>query len=181
LPVCAGAPLRVSDFYLGCIHARHADLYLIGFARPIIGNIPSISEVQAAFVVGIIAGRVSRPPDTAARHERLEQERDRRFATLDRDVIYPVEMFPYCDFLARQMNQYPTIRTFNSIRGWWRAQLAPATTAPYWNHDQKVRSFFSSAPIFIPTLLVVLLLCLKPLDWTFRLVRWLGRRGSAVS
>lgn len=172
-----GEPLRVRDFYLGCVHHRYPELYLIGFARPIIGNIPSISEVQAAFVIGMIAGRVPRPIDIAVRHERVERENDRRFATLDREIIYPVEMFPYCDLLAKHLNQYPSMARFGSIREWWRAQLAPATTACYWNHDPEIRRFFATAPIFMPPVLIMLLMMLKPFDWAYRLLAWLRTRA----
>ena len=37
----------IRDFHLGCLHVRHDDLFLVGFARPIIGNVPTISEMQA--------------------------------------------------------------------------------------------------------------------------------------
>src|SRR5690606_10281713 len=36
--------LHLKDFYHGCVHISLPNLFLIGFARPIIGNIPSISE-----------------------------------------------------------------------------------------------------------------------------------------
>ena len=32
------------DFFLGCQHVDYSNIFLVGFARPIIGNIPSISE-----------------------------------------------------------------------------------------------------------------------------------------
>ena len=34
----------LDEFYLGCCHSDRSDLFLVGFARPIIGNIPTISE-----------------------------------------------------------------------------------------------------------------------------------------
>ena len=180
LTAIGGESLCVRDFHRGCVHARRPGLYLVGFARPIIGNIPSISEVQAAFVVGMIGGRVSRPADIAARHEALERENDRRFATLDREIIHPVEMFPYCDALAKEMHRVPSLGGFGSIRAWWRAQLAPATTAHYWNDDPRIRRFFAAAPVFMPAVLVALLLALKPIDGVYRLRRRC-RRPRAVA
>ena len=61
--------VRLADFYLGCCHVTYPDLYLVGFARPIIGNIPTISEVQARYVCGLIAGEVPRPPKIEELHE----------------------------------------------------------------------------------------------------------------
>jgi len=43
LEVLSGGRIRASDFYLGCVHVEYDDLFLIGFARPIIGSIPPIS------------------------------------------------------------------------------------------------------------------------------------------
>jgi dimethylaniline monooxygenase (N-oxide forming) len=180
LTAIGGESLCVRDFYLGCVHARHPGLYLVGFARPVIGNIPSISEVQAAFVVSLIGGRISRPHDIADRHVALQRQNDRRFATLDRDIIYPVEMFPYCDELARQMDRYPSLRRFASIGEWWRAQVAPATTAFYWNDNPHIRRFFARAPIYMPRVLIALLLLLKPVDGAYRLLQWCRHPRAAL-
>lgn len=179
LSAIAGESLTLADFYLGCVHATYPDLFLVGFARPIIGNIPSISEMQAAYVTGLISGHYRRPADLARRHELATQENQARYSKLDLEIIYPVEMFPYCDYLAREMDLYPSLRKVGSWRDWWRLQLAPATTAHYLYHDDKIRRFFASAPIYMPTLLVMLLLLLKPVDWTFRAIRRLWRRPAA--
>ncbi len=48
--------IQLKDFYHGCIHTDRHNLFLIGFARPIIGNIPSTSEIQAQYTVGVLSG-----------------------------------------------------------------------------------------------------------------------------
>ncbi|MEZ6047626.1 MAG: hypothetical protein R3C11_19010 [Planctomycetaceae bacterium] len=55
----------------------------------------------------------------------LSKERSVRYHKINQNVIYPVEMFPYCDHLARLMQTYPDWKRAGSIRSWWRKQLAP--------------------------------------------------------
>ncbi len=53
--------IHLKDFFLGCVHTDLPNLFLIGFARPIIGNIPSISEMQARYTVGLLSGKYKLP------------------------------------------------------------------------------------------------------------------------
>ena len=98
-----GGQHSLDEFWLGCCHAERHDLFLIGFARPIIGNIPTISEMQARYVCGLIAGAFERPDDLEQRHESDRRFRQSRYGKLNLMATYPVEMFPYCDRLARLM------------------------------------------------------------------------------
>jgi dimethylaniline monooxygenase (N-oxide forming) len=175
LAAIAGNVLRLSDFFLGCCHVRHPDLFLVGFARPIIGNIPTISEMQATYVCGLISGRFSRPENLGELNSLDQRRNAARFAKLDLEAVYPVEMFDYCDRLARAMNAYPSLGGAGSLRSWWQMQLSPATTAHYYYHDPRIRSFFERAPVYMPRLLILLLLLLKPIDWSFRAMHWLRR------
>jgi len=179
LAAISGGSLSLADFYLGCVHAKCPDLFLVGFARPVIGNIPSISEMQANYVAALISGSVPRPADIAQQHTLAQQANYARYPRLDLEIIYPVEMFPYCDYLAQQMKIFPTVRSAGSLREWWRIQLQPATTAHYYYQDPPTHRFFGSAPVYMPTVFVLLLLLLKPLDWGFRIVRRLFRRQAA--
>lgn len=166
--------LQPADFYLGCIHHRLPHAYLIGFARPIIGNIPSISEMQARLVCGQISGKFPRPADIQVLHERDQAQRRQRFKSLCLDGMYPVEMFPYCDQLARMMGIYPTISRIGSWWSWLRMQLEPASTLHYFaqsaNNDSK-EDAAKRAPIYMPSTLILLLIALLPLSWLMRLVR----------
>jgi hypothetical protein len=54
------------------------NLFLIGFARPIIGNIPSISEIQARTPSACWQGRTNAPTDMKSRHEKAVETVVRR-------------------------------------------------------------------------------------------------------
>lgn len=171
--------ISAQDFYLGCVHVKHSNLFLIGFARPVIGNIPTISEMQARYVCGLIAGKWNRPDSIETRHRNEQSELTRRFRSVDRRTVYPVEMFPYCDELAKQMNVYPSVRSVGSLGQWCRVQLTPATTLHYAMEDEVNGSagqrthhrLWDPSPIYLPPLLTILLLCLKPVDAAYRLFK----------
>ncbi len=163
--------IQVCDFHLGCLHIVHDDLFLIGHARPIIGNIPTISEMQARFVVSAIAGKTPRPAGIAALHTAERHRMDRDFPNLNTTSIHPVEMFPYCDHLARMMGTYPTLRKTGSLKRWLKIQLSPASTNHYLDNDfnpEETDALIIHTP-FILTLLLVLIKALEmPLQWVIR-------------
>ncbi len=168
--------VRVADFYLGCCHVTYPDLHLVGFARPIIGNIPTISEVQARYVCSLIAGKVPRPLKIEELHQADRLARATRYQKVNMDAVYPVEMFPYCDKLSETMKATPSLFSVGSLLLWCRMQLAPATTLHYVHRDLEARERCQSAPIYMPTSLVLLLLMLKPIDVFYRTWRWLRQR-----
>ena len=159
---------RLADFYLGCVSLRFPNLFLVGFARPIIGNIPSISEMQATFVSKLLQQSVRIPVDAKQAHVMDRKRLQSRFAKLNLDAIYPVEMFPYCDLLAKRMGMYPTFRSMRSFGDWLRLQLSPATTLQYFWRDSQCKAAVKGLPIYMPSLLILLLLLLKPIDWMLR-------------
>lgn len=126
--------ISLRDFYLGCQHIDHENLFLVGFARPIIGNIPTISEQQARYVTATLAGRIPRPGSLAELHAADRAALEDRFTRIDLDAVYPVEMFPYCDRLACALGTLPT-RQALGFRKWLKVQLAPATTMHYRDDD----------------------------------------------
>ena len=166
--------LSVRDFYLGCTHVSYDNLFVVGFARPIIGNIPTISEMQARYVTSLMSGAISRPERIKQLHQRDTDRLAKQFPKLNLDAIYPVEMFPYCDQLARYMSAYPDRRAARSLRDWITIQLAPATTMHYFLGDATQRSASGKAKVYMPPLLIALLVMLKPLDWTYKLVKALA-------
>ena len=166
-----GGEVQLTDFYLGCSHITYADLFLVGFARPIIGNIPTISEVQAQYVCGLIAGDYQRPSKIEKLHRADLANRRSRYNNLNLDAAYPVEMFPYCDQLAKLMKVFPSLLSVGSLLSWCKIQLAPATTMHYIYRDRQVRERYEAVPIYMPMALVLLLLVLKPLDLVYRLFR----------
>lgn len=160
----------LADFYLGCSHLRYDNLHLVGFTRPIIGNIPSISEMQARYVCGQISGRFARPTAIIEQH-RIDRTRlEKSYPRLDTANVYPVEMFPYCDRLARLMNCYPTLKRTGSIRRWLRMMLAPATTIHYFE-GQFASPTTGQPPIHSPIAIILLLLLVKPFDLVYRIFR----------
>ncbi|MEM7397244.1 MAG: hypothetical protein AAF492_33400, partial [Verrucomicrobiota bacterium] len=123
--------IRVRDFYLGCVHVDHDDLFLVGFARPIIGNIPTISEMQAQYVAGLISGKIPRDTELPKQHVCERKILEEKYAELNTDAMYPVEMFPYCDRLAQRMGSYPRLSRVGSFLTWLKINLAPASTLYY--------------------------------------------------
>lgn len=158
--------IQLSDFFHGCIHIHHPDLFLIGFARPIIGNIPTISEIQAKYVARILSGALPRPPHIHHLHTSQREQTLRTFPSLNTMAIHPVEMFPYCDQLSREMGTFPTLRKTASLTRWLRIQLSPATTMHYLDEDydpEQVQQTPIHTPAIITLLLAIIRLIEKPL------------------
>lgn len=160
--------LSIGDFYMGCCHVEYPDIFLVGFARPILGNIPTMSEMQARLATKLLGRKVDRPSDLRTRHAHDRRTNLVRFPKLYLETIYPVEMIPYMDRLAGWMGVFPTRRRLGSWREWWRTQLAPASTLHYWSNSETARKQYERTPIYMPSILVVLLLCIKPFDWLYR-------------
>ena len=155
--------ISLEDFYLGCTHVKYPDLHLVGFARPIIGNIPSISEVQAEYICALIARKISLPDKLTVLHRHNNSARQARYGKLNLDIVYPVEMFPYCDHLMKKMgrNRPSLIRNF---RSWWKIQLVPASTLDYRSRC------LAQEKIYMPWVLILLLLLLLPLNLIWYLI-----------
>ena len=155
--------LKLADFHLGCCHAQHRGLYLVGFARPIIGNIPTISEMQARYIFGLIAGEFQKPTEVELLQKKELALLHKRYAKLNLESVYPVEMFPYCDKLARLMSL--------PVGKGWRSKLAPATTMHYFGNDPRIQKVVEPAPIYMPVTLILFILMMKPVDWLYRMIR----------
>lgn len=147
--------VQVKEFHLGCTHYQHETLHLVGFARPIIGNIPSISEQQALYITKTIAGKIRRPADIQELYHDERRKLTVTFPQLNLNTIYPVEMFPYCDTLAKLMGTYPR---GGSISQRINAQLSPASTLHYSNYSVK------PSPVYTPKILNLLLFFIKFID-----------------
>jgi len=159
-------PIRIADFYLGCRHVTLPNLFLIGFARPIIGNIPSISEMQARYVCQVIAGQTGDSKDLAKRHDVDRDMSRKRYAALNLAAMYPVEMFPYCDRLAVEMG------LGRDLQKRWRRQFIPASTMHYFPTDDKANQKLDTTPIYMPWTLIAFLLLLLPIDFVYRRLKY---------
>ena len=144
--------VELGDFYLGCIHTEFDHLFAVGFARPVIGNIPSISEMQANLVCRILAGKVPRPDDIKRKAVADWNQKRKRFTTLAQRLtwVYPVEMFDYCDRLASEMRMMPTLRRCGSLSLWVKTRLAAASTWAYFVDQPPIRTRLRDAPVHLP-------------------------------
>ncbi|MEM1223491.1 MAG: NAD(P)-binding domain-containing protein [Verrucomicrobiota bacterium] len=163
LPKLFDSSVAVSDFYKGCVHQSYENLFLVGFARPIIGNIPAIAEQQAKYIISLIKGTTSRPTDITETHRQDRGRLKQQFPTLNTEAIYPVEMFPYCDLLARERNAYPTRKKVKSFKRWLKIMLCPASTSHYIDEDFNPQAV-DSTPTYTPLIFNILLLIIKKID-----------------
>ncbi len=170
--------IHIRDFYLACCHKKYSNLFAVGFARPIIGNIPSMSEMQARVVANLLAKKIDRPNDIEELHKKNQTCNDRAFSKINQDIIYPVEMFPYCNNIANWLDRVPNRRSLGSCSQWWRAQLTPATTMHYWFDDDVAKRVYQASPVYMPTFLIALLMMIKPMDLFYRGI--LGIRSRFV-
>jgi hypothetical protein len=165
LAALSAGKIRVEDFFLGCVHRKHENLFLLGFSRPVIGNIPTIAEMQAKYISRILSGQCSRPSGLEELYSRARTEVARNFPELDRESIHPVEMIPYCDRLSRLMGTFPTPKSLKSWRLWIRVMLAPVSTEHYVDEDFsaeiiRTRKIHTPAPV---TFLLLLVRIFQPL------------------
>ena len=138
-----GGTIEVSQFYRGCLHRDYKDLFLIGFARPVLGNIPSISEQQALYVVAHLAGELARGESWQEQYQEEREFLARTYPCVNLEKVYPVEMFSYCDQLARERGMLPSIRAVSSLAQWLRIQLSPATTLHYLDYEQRTEQVYT--------------------------------------
>ena len=174
LEYLTGGRMSVDEFYLGCSHVEEPGLFLVGFARPIIGNIPTISEMQARYVCGQIAGKFPRDANIEGLHALDRQNRQARFAQVDANTVFPVEMFPYCDRLARLMGLKPGPSLLEAPVKWWRAKVCPATTMHYFHDVHSTPNDLQSTQRYMPVTLVLFIILMKPVDWAWKSWKWIA-------
>jgi cation diffusion facilitator CzcD-associated flavoprotein CzcO len=156
----SGGVIHLKDFHLGCVHTDMHNLFLIGFARPIIGNIPSISEMQARYAIGVLDGRYKLPADVKERQAESWELICAEYPTINTGNVHPVEQFPYCDRLAREMGIMPTPRTVGSLGTWLKIMFIPASTTHYVDQYFDRRSI-ERQKVFTPFLILALLSLLR--------------------
>ncbi|KAA3645370.1 MAG: NAD(P)/FAD-dependent oxidoreductase [Chloroflexi bacterium] len=168
--------IHLKDFYLGCVHASMPNLFLVGFARPIIGNIPSISEMQARFAVGVLAGKYALPKDLNKKQATAWKLLCAKYPAINTENVYPVEQYPYCDILAQKMNILPTLGKVKSLRTWLKLMLAPASTTHYIDEyfDQQAIEYQN---IHTPFVIVALLAMMRLFEYPFRIIVSMRHKG----
>ena len=165
----SGGVICLKDFYRACVHTDGQNLFLIGFARPIIGNIPSISEIQAKYTVGILSGKFKLPPQLKEKQEAAWKLLCKEYGTINTENVHPVEQFPYSDELARDMGIMPTLARVKSLKTWLKIMLTPASTIHY--VDQYFDGqLIDQQKVFTPPILVALLTFMRLFDYPLRMV-----------
>jgi len=175
----SGGRLHLKDFHLGSIHTDLPNLFMIGFARPIIGNIPSISEMQAMYNVGVLAGRYKLSADIQQRQAGAWEALCAEYPAINTENVYPVEHFTYCDQLAREMGILPTLTRVRSLRTWWKIQVTPISTFHYLDEYFDPQAL-DRQKVYMPAVLVGFLALMRLLVTPFRWFRNLRGKGSSV-
>jgi dimethylaniline monooxygenase (N-oxide forming) len=170
LPEFFGGAVQLKDFYQGCIHTDLYNLFLIGFARPIIGNIPSISEMQARYTVGVLAGKYKLPTELKEKQDEAWKSLCEEYSTINTANVYPVEHFTYCDFLAREMGIMPTLANVGSLRTWLKILLAPVSTIHY-TDEYFERQAIDQQKVYMPGFILAFLSLVRLLGFPFRFIK----------
>jgi len=166
----SGGILHLKDFYHGVVHTDMPNLFLIGFARPIIGNIPSTSEMQALYTVGLLSGKYKLPLGWNEKQNEAWTSLSAEYRTINTENVYPVEHFTYCDILAREMGIMPTPETVRSLRTWLKIVLTPISTLHYMDEyfDQQG---IDRQKIYMPVFLLAFLALMRLLGYPLRIIK----------
>lgn len=168
LPDISNGSIHLRDFYHGCVHTSRSNLFLIGFARPIIGSIPSITEMQTRYAIAVLSGAVALPDDIHQTQADQWQALREEYPAIDVNNVYPVEQYPYCDVLAREMGIMPTLRQLKSLQTWLQVNLAPASTTHYLDSYFDAESI-KAQRVHTPPVLIAILVLLRlgglPIRW----------------
>lgn len=174
LPELSGGSIHLKDFYLGCVYTGQPSLFLIGFARPIIGNIPSISEMQARYTVGLLSGEYTLPMGWKQHHNQDWESLSAEYSTINTENVYPVEQFTYCDLLAKEMGILPTLENVRSWKTWWKIMIAPISIFHYVD-EYFDREEIDRQKVYTPGILVAFMALMRLLGSPFRWIHGIRR------
>ena len=166
----SGGILHLKDFYHGVVHTDMPNLFLIGFARPIIGNIPSISEMQARYAVGLLSGKYKLPTGLKEKQNEAWKLLCAEYRTINTENVYPVEQIPYSDMLAREMDIMPTFANVKSLRTWLKIMLTPFSATHYVDQYFDQQSI-DQQQIYTPVILLTFLTLMRLLGFPLRLIK----------
>jgi hypothetical protein len=158
-------------------------LAFVGLARPIVGSIVGLSEVQARWVSRVFAGKI--PLKSLEERERDVQTDKAHwndyFKHSSQRIQSLVEGFTYIDDVARHAQIYPDYWSlfFKSPRKWFVAYFAPYNGATYRLNepdklDQSIKTMRSHQKTTLGPLQYLLIMILRFIwfDW------WLDRIGT---
>ena len=116
-------------------------LAFVGFARPLIGSIPGLAELQSRYVAKVFSGacRLPGPAERRAITERDAGFWDHQFRDTSLRIGGLVDHFVYADQLARLIGCRPNFAKlfFSSPRRWWQAITAPWNGSQFWLNDPR--------------------------------------------
>ena len=167
--------IQVKDFFLGCQHVDYSNIFLVGFARPIIGNIPSISEMQARYIVGLISGQYKRPSNIIEKNTIDRDLLNKRYPKLNTDQMYPVDMVPYCNRLAHKMGTYPSLMKLKSVSKWMKVMLSPFSTMHYLDEEFDL-DYINNQRVYSPLIISALLVLIKIFDIPYTKIKKITER-----
>lgn len=102
------------QLYKKVLHPRLPGIAFVGFARPHIGAIPPVTELQARYFAGVASGRLPFPErdvmDTAIRHD--AEETSRLKPVVCQRITSIVSFIPYMYELADLIGCRPVLREF---------------------------------------------------------------------
>jgi cation diffusion facilitator CzcD-associated flavoprotein CzcO len=162
--------IHLKDFYHGCVHTDLNNLFLIGFARPIIGNIPSISEIQAQYTAGLLAKKYNLPKNIKEIQNKAWDSLCADYGTINTENVYPVEQIPYSDLLAKEMGTLPTLAKVKSIKTWLNIMLTPASTVHYLDKYFD-KDLIINQKIYTPFILIAIMSFARMVSYPFRLLK----------
>lgn len=170
--------IQLKDFYHGCVHTDLHNLFLIGFARPIIGNIPSISEIQAQYTVGLLAKKYSLPKNIKEIQSKTWDSLCADYGTINTENVHPVEQFPYSDKLAKEMGTLPTLARVKSIKTWLKIMFTPASTIHYVD-EYFDKELIDKQKIHTPFILITIMSFARIAGFPFRFINQVFRFNNS--
>jgi hypothetical protein len=91
------------------------------------------------------------------------------YRTINTGNVHPVEQFPYCDTLAREMGIMPTLTAVRSLGTWLKIMIIPASTTHYVDHYFDRRSI-ERQKVFTPYLILALLSLLRLFEYPLQFI-----------
>jgi hypothetical protein len=91
------------------------------------------------------------------------------YGTINTENVYPVEQFPYCDVLAKEMGIMPTLANVKSLRTWLKIMFSPASTIHYVDKYFD-KQLIKRQKIHTPFILIAFLALMRLLGYPLRLI-----------
>ena len=147
---CSGYKLVVPFFEAGIttdpqqcykyMFGSEPSVAFVGFARPVIGSIPAIAELQSRYAAMVFAGRRTLPPLAERERTALADSAylNHRFRFTSRRLRGLVDMPYYNDQIARLIGCRPRFwkLLFTAPGKWWWAVSSPWNGCQFWLNDE---------------------------------------------